>query len=83
MRPLEPLPPDCRWLRRPGPGVVYELSVRRYPVASAERLSDGRWLTRVGILWADHLHREAVAGSPHLCRQAGVSTANIRIDLLR
>ena len=66
---LPPLPADARWHQISSAPLTYELSVRGYPVASAERLPDGRWLTRVGLLWADELHREAVAGSARQARR--------------
>ena len=61
--------PRTRRIRKHGASAVFELQVRRIEVAEVERLADGRWLSRVGLLWSEQLQHEAVAGTPHQARR--------------
>ncbi|MET3929827.1 hypothetical protein ABIE51_001714 [Lysobacter sp. OAE881] len=61
--PLPPLPPDCIWYADSARGDAFDLMVRDNVVAIARRRKDGLWLTRVAVLWAESLQREAIAGS--------------------
>jgi hypothetical protein len=66
---MPPLPPDAHVIRKDGATAAFELQVLRIEVAAVERLADGRWLTRVGLLWSERLQHEAVAGTPRQARR--------------
>lgn len=84
---FRPLPPNYAWRPVAGRADAFELVLRdQHPVARAERLPDGRWLTRTHLCFSEPLQRVAIAASPRQARrwlQAWIAVAATRIGRAR